>query len=498
MTSLVYLRRAQAAVAVVLVALLVASCAVQKNPISGNKRAFGYTWEQEVQLGQEADQQIVQQYGVYDDQQLQNYVERIGQDVLAESHLRRPDTDPKFRNTEFTFRVLDSPVVNAFALPGGYVYVTRGLLSHLNNEAQLAVVLGHEVVHVAGRHASKRAAKQQFAQIGLIGGAILGQEVLGGAAGESILNLGGAAAQLMFLKYSREDEEESDKHGVTYAAMAGYDASQGAAFFNSLDRIQEQAGATIPTWQSTHPDPGDREERIRELAADLDVQAPGNEVDQETYYAMIEGIVLGEDPRHGYVSDGMFYHPELRFQFPVPSGYQVQNMPSQVVMIEPNQQAIMGLTFAQQNSAQAAARALANQEGVQVVDSGTDRINGYPASYVVVDAQTQQGTVRALAYYIEYGGNVYSFLGYSSQQNYNRYVDTFTRTIQGFDEVTDASVLNVEPTRLNVVQASRTAEFREFLPSPLPEQFAAEELAILNQVELDETIQRGQPLKLPR
>jgi predicted Zn-dependent protease len=480
-----------------LVAVLAAGCVVQQNPISGNKRAYGYTWEQEVELGQQADQQIIQQFGLYDDEQLQDYVNRIGQDVLRESHLRRQDADPKFKNTEFTFRVLDSPVVNAFALPGGYVYVTRGLMSHLNNEAQLAVVLGHEITHVAGRHASKRAAKQQFAQIGLIGGAILGQEVLGGAAGESILNLGGTAAQLMLLKYGRDDERESDKYGVEYAAMAGYDASQGAAFFESLDRIQEQSGAVIPTWQSTHPDPGEREERILDLA-DRYQQASAGEVDQEAYYSMLEGAVLGEDPRQGFVEDGTFYHPELRFRFPVPTNYRVQNTPVQVILVEPNQQAIMGLSFAQENSAQAAARAFAGQEGLQVLDSGSDRINGKTASFVLADAQTQQGAVRVLSYFIEHGGNVYSFLGYAAQQNFDTHADTFRRTMGGFDDLTDRRILSVEPSRINVVQASRTAAFREFVPAQLPEQFTPESLAILNQIQLDETVQRGQPLKLPR
>jgi len=498
MRSLVSLRRVQAVLAIALVAVLVAGCVVQTNPISGNQRAYGYTWEQEVELGQQADQQIAQQFGVYDDEQLQQYVEQIGQEVLAESHLRRPDTDPKFKNTEFTFRVLDSPVINAFALPGGYVYVTRGLMSHLNNEAQLAVVLGHEVTHVAGRHASKRAAKQQFAQIGLIGGAILGQEVLGGSAGESILNLGGTAAQLMLLKYGRDDERESDKHGVEYAAMAGYDASEGAAFFRSLERIQEQSGAAIPTWQSTHPDPGEREQTILQLGAEWKQRTQAAKIDQETYYSRVEGIVLGENPRQGFAEDGTFYHPELRFQFPVPPSYQMQNTPAQVILVEPNQQAIMAFSFAQESSAQAAARAFAQQDGLQVVDTGSERINGNPASYVLADAQAQQGTLRVLTYFIEHGGNVYSFLGYAAQQNFSNYADTFRRSMRGFDDLTDSRILNVEPSRLTVVQAARTASFRDLLPSRLPEQFTPEGLAILNQVALDETIQQGRPLKLPR
>ncbi|WP_243664303.1 M48 family metalloprotease, partial [Rhodothermus marinus] len=131
-------------------------CAVSTNPVSGRRRLYGYSWAEERRIGQEADRQIVAQYGLYDDPELAAYVDSLGQVILAHSHLRRPNTPKEFRETPFVFRVLDSPVVNAFALPGGYVYVTRGLLAHLNNEAQLAVVLGHEIGHVAARHASQR------------------------------------------------------------------------------------------------------------------------------------------------------------------------------------------------------------------------------------------------------------------------------------------------------------------------------------------------------
>ena len=215
---------------VLVAAVFFAGCVVQRSPITGQKRAYGYSWAEEIKIGQESDPQIVAQFGLYDDERLAAYVTRIGEAVLAESHLRRPDAAPEYRNTPFTFRVLDSPVVNAFALPGGYIYVTRGLLSHLNNEAQLAVVLGHEVTHVAARHASQRAATQQFGMIGLIGAAIGGQAILGGSAGENILDLGSTAAGLLFLQYGRDDERESDRNGVDYAARVGYKPGEASAF----------------------------------------------------------------------------------------------------------------------------------------------------------------------------------------------------------------------------------------------------------------------------
>jgi predicted Zn-dependent protease len=482
----------------VVAAVLFSGCVVQRSPITGNKRAYGYTWAQEIQIGRESDPAIIAQFGLYDDAQLSAYVTRIGEAVLAESHLRRPEADPQFRNTPFTFRVLDSPVVNAFALPGGYVYVTRGLLSHLNNEAQLAVVLGHEVTHVAARHASQRAATQQFGMIGLIGAALGGQAILGGSAGQNILDLGGTAAQLLFLRYGRDDERESDQNGVDYAGRVGYKTSEAAAFFHALKRISEQSGGGIPSFLSTHPDPGEREQTILRLAVPWE-QAGATAVRQDAFYNNLGNLVLGEDPRQGFVEGGVFYHPELRFSFPVPPGYQVVNQPTQVGMVEPNQNAILLFTMADEaTSARDAASKLTAEEGITTVDSGPATVSGNPAYYVLADAQTDNGEVRLLSYYIEYGGQVYTFLGYASKASFSNYRSTFERSMRGFDRVTDQRILSVQPTRLRVVTADRSGSFASFLPSNLPEQFTPESFAILNQVNLDTRIERGQKIKLPR
>ncbi len=483
--------------------LYATGCQTGTNPLTGNRRVLGYSWEQEKQLGAQSDEQIVQQFGLYQGKGVQQYVRRIGERVLQESALRGPEADEQFRNTEFTFRVLDSPVVNAFALPGGYVYVTRGLLTHLNNEAQLAVVLGHEIVHVAGRHASKRAGKQQLYQVGLIGAALGGQAA--GLPGGDILQLGSQATQLLFLRYGRDDERESDQYGVEYAAKAGYDVAEGAEFFRSLERIQEKSGQALPSFLSTHPDPGEREARIREMAGEWRQRLGSSmtELDQDQYYRILEGMVLGEDPRQGFTRNGVFYHPELRFRFPVPDGFRVQNTPQQVAMVAEGAQ--LGFTFADASSPRAAAQQLAREvsqaQGARVLDSGSARSgDGIPAEYVLVQAQTQQGQeVRLLAYFLEYGGQVYTFQGVSTASGFSRYQDVFLNTMRGFSRLTDRSILNMEPARLAVRPAPRTAPFRTFVDEgALPPGMDAQELAIINQVELDEQIERGRELKLPR
>src|SRR5688500_3977858 len=184
--------------ALVVITVILVACVTERSPVTGKRRAYGFSWAQELQMGREADKQIIQEFGLYDDPELQAYVQRVGQGVLAKSDLRDADAPEQYRNSPFTFRVLDSPVVNAFALPGGYVYVTRGLMTHLDNEAQLAVVLGHEIGHVAARHSARQAAKAQLGQLGLMAGAILGSTVLENPqVAEQIVGLGGQAMQLL-------------------------------------------------------------------------------------------------------------------------------------------------------------------------------------------------------------------------------------------------------------------------------------------------------------
>lgn len=483
----------------VIVALVLNACVtMQVNPVSGNKRVYAYSWEEEVQIGQQADKEIVAQYGMYNDDALSAYVSELGQQMLQDSHMRREGTPQKFQNTEFTFRVLNSPVVNAFALPGGYVYVTRGLLSHLNNEAQLAVVLGHEIGHVAARHASQQAAKQQLGQLGVIGAALIGQSI--GLDGGNILQLSSQTAQLLFLKYSRDNERESDELGVEYSAMNRYMAAEGSKFFQSLKRISENQGGGIPTHLSTHPDPGEREQRIPELAEYWREQGYEQTIlDDEEYMGMLEGMIFGNNPREGYVENNMFYHPELRFQFPVPSGFNVQNNPSSVIMVNDNQDAIVQFTIdSENNTPEASVQGFVNQEGISVVDQGSISNAEYNAYGAEATAQTQDGNqVRLLMTALEFDGSIYQFLSYTSESQFNQYEDTFLSLPLNFDRVTDQSVLNKQPVRLQVVPASRTAPFSDFVSGSLPMDMTAEDLAIINQVDLNETVQQGRMLKLP-
>ena len=483
--------------ALALLALVLAACGTTNvNYVTGEEQRGAYTWAQEVQLGTEADQQIQAQFGVYDeDAALTAYVERVAQEVLQTSAYTDANTPAEIRNTPFTFRILDSPVVNAFALPGGYVYVTRGLLAYLENEAQLAVVLGHEIGHVLGRHSSEQAARAQLSQFGLLGAAVLGGVLGGGNVAEGILNYGGTGLQLLQLKYGRGAEREADRAGVAYAEFAGYDATEGARFFVSLERLGEQAGQSVPNFLSTHPDPGERAATIPQLAAQY--EPGGTEVEAAQYLAQIEGIVLGEDPRQGYTENGVFYHPELRFLLDYPNGWQTQNSPAAFLMGEPNGAAVIQLTLAQGGSAEAAGRQLASQQGVQVQSAGALSVNGNSAYRVEGAAQQQNGTVGFSATFIEYGGNVYQILGLTAANAFNRYASAFRTTAGSFARLNDSRYLNRQPSRLEVTSAGGATLQSLLQGRTLPLGLSAQEIAIMNQTELTSRLPAGRAVKLP-
>jgi predicted Zn-dependent protease len=475
-------------------ALLVYSCVADIVPATGEKRYLGFTWQQETEMGKQVSKQVAALFGIYRDPKVERYVIEVGNRVLATSHLRRPGIDEQIRKTPITFGVLDSPIINAMALPGGYVYVTRGMLAHLNNENQLATVLAHEIGHVAARHAARQAWQQQLGQGLLLGGAILSQGL--GLPAQDILNLSGMAAQLIFLRYSREDELEADKLGVEYSSAAGYDPGEVIPFFQTLSRIQEKEGQGMPSFLATHPNPGDRIQRIRELTAGQSRHE--RPLADSRYLNAIEGLVLGEDPRQGFVEGNVFYHPDLRLRFPVPRGFKVINQPTQVVMVEGQNRAVLGFTSAGEKSLEAAVARFLKQPGLRVIEREPMRSKGLPAFVTVADAQMQNGqVVRIMAYFVEYRGTVYHFVGYTAPQTFSVFRNVFFQTMQGFGELQDPRILDRQPVRIALETVTRKAPFRDWIPRNLPAPFTPEDVAILNQVEINQEIAPGRILKVP-
>ncbi|MFQ5750878.1 MAG: M48 family metalloprotease [bacterium] len=320
------------------------SCAT--NPVTGKKELSMLSRNQKIQLGNEADRQISAIYGLYvEDSELPKYIEKIGEGMARISH--RP-------LLKYHFRVLDSPVVNAFAVPGGFVYVTRGLRAYLNSEAELSGVIGHEIGHITAKPGVAQYSRAQLTQIGFGLGYTLFPVVCQFG---DLLQFG---VGVLFLQFSREQESQSDSLGVEYSSRIGYDATQVPHFFTTIRRLSAQNGQDLPTWLSTHPDPVDREAATLRMAKRWQQELPpfNFQAERERYLDLIAGLVFGEEPRQGFVENGYFYHPILDFQFPFPAGWQLTNAPQQVQIVNRNQTAAIQLTVSRRPRARTAAEEL--------------------------------------------------------------------------------------------------------------------------------------------
>lgn len=477
-------------------ALLFTGCVTEPSAITGEMGQYGYTWQQELALGANADKQMLSEMGAYQDDQLVRYVESIGEKVLAESDMRDPNTPELYRNTEFVFRVVDSPVVNAFALPGGYVYVTRGLLAHVQNEAQLAVVLGHEITHVAARHASQQALKQQWGQIGILAGAIVVEQVLERPqAAKQLLDVGGSLFQLLNLKYGRDAERESDLRGVEYAARAGYKTDEAARFFTTLKRISESQGASIPSWMSSHPDPGERHLSMIQLARNNDPSA--TYVGEESFLQRIDGLPIGDNPRQGFARNEVFYHPDMQFRFEIPNGWRIKNEATAVYLAEPNGNAALIFSIADGDTAEGAAHAFLRKQSIRSQEDPIRLKSQYPHYSIESTLGVGNHALALSLSFIEYNGNVYQFIGYAKPIFYAAYRSTFHQTATSFDRLADKAILDIQPTRLKIVKADRNAPFNEFMPENLPIGLSSLDIAIMNQMDLKTPVKKGVLLKLP-
>lgn len=458
---------------------LLPSCST--NPATGKSQLALVSEAQEIQMGREADQQIVGQLGLYNDPDVQAYVEGLGKKLAADSE--RP-------NLPWTFRVVDDPVVNAFALPGGFIYVTRGLLTHLTSEAELVSVLGHEIGHVTGRHSVEQMSKQQLAQIGLLAGVLVRPELANYA------NLAQTGLGLMFLKYGRDDEREADDLGLRYMASENYDPREMPQVFAVLQRVSEQQKAgRVPGWLSTHPAPENRIQRISSQIAGLGRDFSNATVGRERYLQTIDDVVFGDNPREGYFRDSLFVHPELGFQMRFPQGWKVVNQKQQVGAISPRQDAVVVLALSGESSPSAASRAFFSQQGVQQGQALSTSIGGLPAVANTFEVQRQQGgSLRGLAAFVEHGGKVYQLLGYTGEGQWGGYDDALQSAVGSFQRVTDRRALDVEPKRIDTVTLPSAMTIDEFARR-YPSTVDLQTLAIINQVQAGERLPAGLEVK---
>src|SRR5687767_11110378 len=321
-STMIRARRACAAGAgVVLLTTLMGACAT--NPVTGRREISLMSESQEIALGKESDAQVRQEMGVYDDAALQRYVSDIG---LRLAKLSQRPALP------WQFTVVDQPAINAFALPGGYIYLTRGILPFLENEAELAGVLGHEIGHVTARHSAQQYTRMIGGQVGLIAlGVFVPAARPFGQASQQVMGL-------LFLRYGRADELQADSLGVRYAATGNWDPEGVPGMLTTLGRLAEAAGDRkgVPNFLSTHPEPLARVNEIRPEVEKAKAGKPGLVTDRAALRAQVDGVIFGDNPAQGIVRGTTFLHPPLRFRLDFPAGWEVANSPHQVVSKAPN------------------------------------------------------------------------------------------------------------------------------------------------------------------
>lgn len=467
----------------VLILLSLGSCAI--NPVTGKKQLVLMSEAQEIAMGQQADPEVIAFFGLYEDPELQEFITTKGNEMAAISH--RP-------KLAYEFKIVDSPVINAFALPGGFVYFTRGIMAHFNNEAEFAGVLGHEIGHVTARHSVIQQRNQILGQLGLIAGIILVPEL-----GRFVEPLS-QGMQLALLKFGRDAERQSDELGVDYSSQIGYDATEMADFFETLERQQANTGADeIPPFLSTHPSPEERNATVDQLALEWQEKSEKTDfaVNRDNYLRKIDGLILGEDPKQGFVENSAFYHPVLKIQFPIPSDWNHQNSPQQFQMAPKTGDAVMILTLASGANLEEAANATMENYGLTLVESKKETINGMPAILIVADfIQEQANTLRVLSSLIQFEGNIYSLMGVTEIDNFNSYQPLFSSTIRDFRELKDSEKLNRKPDVIKIKTVpndmSLEAAFRYYgMPAERYEEFS-----LLNGMLLTDQLNKGMLIKV--
>jgi predicted Zn-dependent protease len=464
----------------VLVSGPIASCA--RNPVTGKNEISLVSESQEIQMGQQGAQEVEQSIGFVEDAELQAYVAGIGKRMAAKSE--RP-------HLPWEFHVVNDAAVNAFAIPGGFIYVTRGLLANMNSEAELATVVGHEIGHVTARHSVQQISKAQLATLGLGIGSIVSSD---------IAQFAGIASQglgVLFLKYGRDAENQADQLGFKYALGLNYDVREMANVFQTLNRASQVGGGggRLPEWLSTHPNPENRIEKVQERLDTLKVPLDKTIVGREEYLQQIDGLIFGEDPRQGFFEGTTFYHPDMRFQLRFPDGWKTQNTPAAVVAVSPKEDAIVQLGLAGTTPPREAASKFLSQEGVRAGEGSTRSINGNPAATSYFQAQTEQGVIEGLVSFVSYGGKTFGLLGYTAQGNLRTYDGAFRETINSFSRLTNPAALEVKPAVIELVKLPREMTLAQF-NQEYPSTTSIEELAIINELEGPESvIPRGRVVK---
>ncbi len=472
-------------------AILALSAPVYAQTAPSTVQAIG---AQDKAEGAKAHPQLIAEFGGASTGPQAAYVEEIGKNIAVQSGLSNARGD-------FTVTLLNSPVNNAFAIPGGYIYVTRQLVSLMNNEAELAGVLGHEVGHVAAQHSKKR--QKAATRNGLLGalGSILSGVFLGNSAagqlGQQIFSQG---SQMLTLSFSRSQETEADNLGIAYLGRANYDPKamatvlQSLANQNALEARLMGISNSVPTWASTHPDPASR---VRAALAKAGSSATGN-TNRDTFLSKIDGVMYGDDPHQGVVEGRKFTHPDLKIGFEAPSGFNLVNG-TRAVSIS-GQSGKGEFTGAQYSGdmdsyIRSVYAGLTEQNQPKLSPSSIQRttVNGIPAAYGSLQTQGSSGMLDVVVFAYEISKTeAFHFLTMSAAGNGKQFDSMFG----SMRRISDSEAAAVKPRKLAVVTV-RSGDTLQSLASRMAYSDAPlERFLVLNGLSANSTLSAGQKVKI--
>ena len=449
------------------------------NPVTGKKELSLVPEGQEIQMGREGSQSTLKSVGEVPKPAAQALVRTIGSQMA--SRAERPQLP-------WEFHLLDDAAVNAFAMPGGFIFVTRGLMTHLNSEAELAQVIGHEIGHVTAKHSVHAMSQQTFLQLGLVVGSVFSDRVA------QLSNGLGAGLGLLFLKFGRQDELEADALGFRYSLEQGYDVREAEKVFTTLSRLRGEEGARVPEWMSTHPDPGNRAQTAQKKASEVPPALLANtRVNRNEFLRLLDGMMFGENPRLGYFRGARFLHPDLRFEITMPSGWKNLNLPEAVVSQSTDENAQFQVMLGEGSPAQVLQQFL-GQQGITVTQRGQTTINGLPAVTAAFDGQTESGVIKGITVALQYESRTYLMIGLMTEAGARRHTSTIEHTMRSFRALTDPALINVQGATVQLVtlpDAMTGQAFTQRYPSSVP----AEEIYVINGMTAGTNLSRGMLLK---
>jgi predicted Zn-dependent protease len=466
--------------ALAIVGVLAIASACSRNPATGRLQ-FGLPSEtDEVALGREAAAEVAVAMPIYDEvPSATKIVADVGAKIAAKSE--RPELP-------WSFTLVDDPAVNAFALPGGFVYVTRGLLAHLGSDDELAAVLAHEAGHVTARHGVVQLRKQNTARrsVGLF-------RVID----PNLRHVGGIAAHtagLALLRYSREDEHEADDLAVRYVTDGGWNTASLVRVFAILASLPS-VGEKPPPWLSTHPDPGLRRARTAQKLGIPEAQSPSAEPE---FLAAIEGLAYGNDPRDGFLIGELFVHPRRGFMLSLPPKWKVLHDRDQVVAISEDEQTVfitLPTKYADRKEALADFFAESSMTAGAAYEGKVDGFDVASRAFAMADEAGNK--TMGLVAFIDYQGKVIAMVAIGPESTWVQHADRLAQTFGSFARIVDPRMRSVEPPRIHTIVLDRPSTIED-LAKRTGVVVDAPTLAILNGVDVATSLPQGWPIKLPQ